>query len=298
MPNPLLPKIDTQGTLNVSALLASPTKLNDVLAKLTAEQLVMDAFFNPIPSGVSGGGVVYGVLKHGSNYLARDTELRAPGAEYIVSGSDMPMDLAVPQDWGSKIQILDEHRDRCDAITLANKLIQLSNTIARKIDQVALAAVDAALTKHTIAPLPGHDWSALVTVGPDTSLTPNANRPTADFANANLSAVMDDIGIKGLDTLVCHPQEHARLKIGYGTELAAVLASAGIAKVRPSVLVTPGTAYLVESGLVGRVAFERPMTTEVIDDRHHRAQWIQSYAVPAFAVSKPGGARKITGLAG
>lgn len=297
MPNPLVPT-HSGGTLNIPALLAAPSRLNDVIARLTADQLVMDAFFTSSPVKVEGGGLVYSVLKHGSNYLARDAEQRAPGAEYVMSGHELPMSLATPQDWGSKIQILDEHRDRQDAITLANKLVQLSNTIAAKLDAVALAAIDAALAEHSIQPIPGHNWSTLVTVGPETQLTPNSERPHADFATAGLAARMDDIGIGTLDTLVCHPQEEARLKIGYGVDLPGVLAAAGIKKIRTTVQATPGTAYLVETGRAGHVQFERPMTTEVIDDRHHRAQFIQSYAVPAFAVSRPGAVRKITGLAG
>ncbi|WP_218002659.1 major capsid protein [Nocardia brevicatena] len=294
----LLPSKDPAGTINIPALLASPSQLNAVLARLTEEQLVCGEFFAPAPGGVAGGGVRFGVLKAGVNYLERDAEQRAPGAAYVLSGSDMPTDLAVVQDWGSKVQILDEEHDRYDAITLANKLTQLANTVACKIDALALAAVDAALTAHSIGTVPGHDWSTLVTVGPDDQLTPNTDRPTADFANANLLAAMDDIGIGTLDTLVCHPQEHARLKIGYGIDLAAVLASAGITKVRTSVQIAPGVAYLVENKQAGRTVYERPLTTEVIDDRHHRAQYVQSYVVPAFAVSKPGAVRKITGLAG
>ncbi|MGV9586373.1 major capsid protein [Nocardia farcinica] len=297
MPNPLVPS-HSGGTLNIPALLAAPSRLNDVIARLTADQLVMDAFFTSSPVKVEGGGLVYSVLKHGSNRLTRDAKQRTPGAEYEMSGSELPMDLATPQDWGSKIEILDEHRDRQDAITLANKLVQLSNTIAAKLDAVALAAIDAALTQHSIQPIPGHNWSTLVTVGPEDQLTPNSDRPHADFATAGLAARMDDIGIGTLDTLVCHPQEEARLKIGYGVDLPGVLAAAGIKTIRTTVQATPGTAYLVETGRAGHVQFERPMTTDVIDSRHTRSQFVQTYAVPAFAVSRPGAVRKITGLAG
>ncbi len=294
----LLPSQGSGGAVNIPALLAAPTQLNAVIARLTEEQLVCGEFFAPAPGGVAGGGVRYGVLKAGTNFLERDAEQRAPGAEYVLSGSDMPVDLAVVSDWGSKVKILDEEQDRCDAITLANKLTQLANTIARKIDSLALAAVDAALTAHSIVDVPGHDWSELVTVGPADGITPNSDRPTADFATANLVAAMDDIGIGTLDTLVCHPQEHARLKIGYGTDLSSVLESAGITKVRTTTLLAPGTAYLLENRAAGHTMYERPLTTEVIDDRHHRSRYVQSYVVPAFAVSKPGAIRQITGLGG
>lgn len=294
----LTPSRDANGTINIPALLSSPTRLTDLIARLTEEQLVCGEFFAKSPDTAAGGGVRYEVLKTGANYLERDAENRAPGAEYVLSGSDLPTDLAEVVDWGSKIQILDEHHDRYDVSTIVNRLSQLANTIARKLDQVAIAAIDGALTKYNVGSLTGHDWSTLVTVGPETSLTPNADRPTADFANAGLMAAAADLGIGPLNVLVCHPQEHARLKIGYGTELAAVLASAGIEKVRTSMQITPGTAYLVQRGQAGRIVYERPLTVETFDDRNTRSQFVQSYVVPAFAVSNPHAVVKITGLAG
>lgn len=294
----LTPSRDASGSINIPALLSSPTRLTGLIGRLTEEQLVCGEFFDKSPDPVAGGGVRYDVLKNSAKYLERDAELRGPGAEYVLSGSDLPTDLAEVVDWGSKIQILDEHHDRYDVTTITNRLTQLSNTIARKLDQVALAAVDAALVRHNVGSLVGHDWSTLVTVGPETSLTPNAERPTADFANAGLMAEAADIGIGTLNVLVCHPQEHAMLKIGYGTELAAVLASADIEKVRTSMQVTPGTAYLVQRGHAGRIVYERPLTVETFDDRNTRSQFVQSYVVPAFAVSNPHAVVKITGLAG
>ncbi|MFF0816143.1 major capsid protein [Rhodococcus sp. NPDC003318] len=295
MPTPLVPSISSN-QLTVSALLKSPAALNAVLAQLTADRLVMPAFFGTSVSTIQGGGLVYSVLLNGSNFTISDVAERSPGAEYVVTDGETTFDLATPQDWGSKVQILDEERDRSHTITLGNKLIQQANTLTKKIDQIAIAAIDAALTRHSIAGVPGNYWDGLVTAGPEAELTPSTKRPTADFARANLLARVDDLGIGTLNVLVCHPQQEAALKIGYGEGLAAALASAGITSVRTSTLVTNGTAYLVEEGKAGQVAFERPLMTETIDDRHHRSTWIQSYAVPAFAVTTPGAVRKITGL--
>jgi hypothetical protein len=81
-------------------------------------------------------------------------------------------------------------------------------------------------------------------------------------------------------------------------QLPDVLTALGIEQVRTSMQVTSGTAYAVETGQAGRLTFERALTTEVIPDRETRSTWIQAYAVPAFAITKPGAVRKITGLAG
>lgn len=297
MPNPLIPSISSN-QVSASAMLANPARLNGAIARLAADRLVLDAFFSPIPGNLTGGGLLYSVLKAGSNYSVRDVEQRTPGAEYGITYSSPDFDLANPQDWGAKVRVLDEERDRNDLISLGNKLTTLANTLVRKIDSIAVAAIEAALTKWSIASVPGTNWGTLITVGDPTTLTSSANRPTAQFANANLLAAVDDIGVGVLNTLVVHPQQRAALQIAYGTDLNDVLASAGITAMRASLSVTNGTAYLVESGKPGRVAFERPLTTELIPDRHTRSQWVQTYAVPAFAVSTPGAVRKITGLAG
>ncbi|MCA2249022.1 hypothetical protein JF729_14650 [Mycobacterium intracellulare] len=305
MPNPLVPSI-SGNQVSLSALLDNPARLNALIAKLAADMLIVDAFFRPSGTAVTGGSLLYDVLLSGGNYPTRDVQERSPGAEYIITTGDVTRDLATPQDWGAKVQILDEERVRFDQVVISNRLIQLANGIARKIDQIAIAAVELALSKYSIAGVSGHDWGSLITVGPLDQITPNNGRPSADIANAALLARADDTGVKPPDTLVCHPQQLTALRIGYGSELNDVLASVGITDIRTSMQVTVGTAYVVASGAAGVLAFEPSpfgvngsgLVTEVIPDRQARSTWIQSYAVPVFAVPVPGAIRKITGLAG
>jgi len=318
MSNALVPTI-SGNQLSWSALLNNPTRLNTFVARLAADMLIADAIFTPAGNIVQGGALLYDVMLHGSNYSLRDIAQRAPGAEYQITYSDPTRDLATPVDWGSKVKILDEERSRFDPVVLVNRIIALANTIARKIDQLALATVEAALSKYSIASVSGHNWTTLTTVGPLDAITPNSQRPTADIANAALLARADDLGYKPPDTLILHPQEQSSLRIGYGYELPQVLAAVGIENVRTSMQVTPGTAYVCPSGVAGLLAFEpvpygstdvgvpgggigsggkAGLVTEIIPDRESRSTWVQSYCVPAFAVVVPGAIRKITGLAG
>lgn len=306
MPNPLVPSI-SGNQVSLSALLDNPARLNALIAKLASDQLVVDAFFRPAGTAITGGSLLYDVLLSGGNFPTRDVGQRSPGAEYIITAADVTRDLATPQDWGAKVQILDEERVRYDEVVIGNRLLQLANGISRKIDQLSIAAVELALSKYSIASVSGNNWGTLVTVGPLDDITPNSGRPSADIANAALLARADDTGIKPPDTLVCHPQQLTALRIGYGSELNDVLASVGITDVRTSMQVANGTAYAVASGAAGVIAFEPTpfsmngaggLATEVIPDRETRSMWVQSYAVPVFAVPVPGAIRKITGLAG
>jgi hypothetical protein len=297
MPNPLVPSLNDQSYV-MSALLANPQRLNRVIARLAADQLITDAFFRPAASAVSGGGMLFDVLLKGGNFAARDVEERSPGAEYMISVTDLVSDLATPKDFGAKLEFYDEHLDRQDPTVSASKIAQLANTLARKIDRVAIAAIDAAHAKHGIEPVEGHNWDTLVTVGPLDSITPNSERPLADIATAALRVREDDLGIPAPDTIVLHPAQLTAMRIGYGAETTDVLASVGISSVRTSMQIPAGVAYVVSSGQAGVLGFERGLTTEVIPERTRRSTWVQVYAVPVMAVPTPGAVRKITGLAG
>ncbi|WP_030171777.1 MULTISPECIES: major capsid protein [Actinomycetes] len=296
MANPLVPSlVDSQ--LTVKQMVNYPTKINDVIAKIAAEQLVTDLFFSGSAGKVEGGGIHFTVLLKGSNFQTGDVELRAPGAEYPVVSGDLTTDLAVVADYGSKMQVLDEEQDRNDRLALSAKMTQAGNTLARKIDERAIAAIDAALAKHSIAGVTAaSQWADVITVGPEANLTPNNERPPRDFAQANLLTRLDELGVGKLNALLLNPWQEFELTSVYGESLDGVLKAAGIDTVKTSTLVPRGTAYMVEKGKAGKLGFERPLNTEKYDDRATRSTWFQSFAVPAFAVNKPGAVRKITGI--
>ena len=174
----------------------------------------------------------------------------------------------------AKVQIPDEELDRYDATVIGTRLIALANTLTRKIDQLAIAAIEAALTKYSIAGVPGHHWGELVTVGLFDSITPNAERPVANISNIALFARVDDLDIKPPDTLVQYPQQSCR---------SATAPSSPPCWPRwvsrryaPACRSRTGTGYVVSSGSAGVLGFERPLTTEVISKRELRAQWVQT----------------------
>ncbi|MBM4726054.1 hypothetical protein ERC79_02595 [Rhodococcus sp. ABRD24] len=290
----LLP--DLQGRrLTVDVALQQPTILRNRIAELADPQLVLDKFFTSSGQKVEGGGILFSIIKASDFYTANDVEKRGPGREYaVVEGVDLEPKLATVDDWGGKFQILDEQINRNDVSYIDQQTTQLTNTIVRKLNDAALAAIEEHIgAENTLA---GHNWSNVVTVGPEADLTPNSERPSADLSAAQLAATMQELGVVH-DLLVMHPtQEHA-LNVAYGDKLAAMLESAGVSKfVTPRV--QPGVAYALKKSEAGVVGFETPLTVESYDDRATRSKWVQAYAVPAFAVEKPYAVKKLTGLAG
>jgi len=294
MTSALLPELNGR-QLTVDMALKQPTILRNRIATLADPQLLLDKFFTSSVGPVEGGGILFSVIKASDFYTANDVENRKPGGEYaVVNGVDPEQRLAAVEDFGGKFQILDEQIRRNDVSYIDQQTTQMTNTIVRKLNDAALTAVETFIgTENTLG---GHNWNDVITVGPDTALTPNAERPSADLSAAQLASTLQELGIVH-DLLVLHPNQEHALNVAYGDKLAAMLESAGLTKFVSS-RVESGTGYAVAKGQAGVVGFESTLTVESYDDRSTRSKWVQGYAVPAFAVEKPYAVKKITGLAG
>lgn len=291
MPSPLIPEL-TGRRLTVDVALKQPTILRDKITELADEQILLPKVFHPFGAQVQGGGLLYSVIA-ASDFFTSDVEKRQDGAEYrVVEGVSPTPELAVVEDWGGKFQVTDAQRARNDISYIDQQTTQLANTIARKLDTRAVAALEAADIATVAVSSP---WDALTFVGPDANLTPGPDRPTSHFAHAQELADLEELGVVH-DTLLVHPSQARALREAYAENLGAMLESAGL-KMFSNPRVPAGTAYVCQGGNVGTVGFEAPLTVDVIDERKTRSTWVQAYAVPAFAVDRPFAAKKITGLA-
>ncbi|OOL30779.1 hypothetical protein GQ85_17695 [Rhodococcus rhodochrous] len=289
MVNSLIPQLNGR-VLSVDTALKNPTLIRDRIARLADAQLLMPRFFTSLGQPVDGGGILYSVAK-ASDLYATGVEKRSPGAEYaVVNGVDPEQKLATVEDFGGRFQVLDEQRLRSDVSYVDQQVTQLANTIVAKIDAAAMTAIAGAGVEDIASTAA---WDAFIPDGATPSAP--ADRPTATLAQA-LEAFEDDaLGVTP-DTLLVAPAEARVLRTAYGKDLGDVLGSFGLTMVSNARL-TPGAAYVLEAGAVGSVGFEVPLTTEVYDERSTRSQWVQSYAVPAFAVEKPYAAKRLTALA-
>lgn len=295
MPNALIPELSGTRRLTVDYALKQPTIMRARIAELADEQILLPKFFRTLGAKIQGGGMLYSVIQ-ASDFFTSDVEKRNARAEYkVVEGVDPEPKLAVVEDWGGKFQVGVEEITRNDVNYLDQQTTQLANTIARKLDVRAMAELTAAVTGANV--VPGHDWGALVTVGPEVDLTPSAELPTADLSAAQLASDLQELGVKH-DLLVVHPNEAHSLRVSYGDKLDAMLKSANLEGMFANARVTAGTAWAIEKGKVGTVGFEFPLTVDAWEDKATRSWWVQAYVVPAFGVDRPFAAKKLTGLAG
>lgn len=292
MTSPLIPALSGR-TLTVDVALRQPTIIRDRIARLADDQILLPKFFRTHGAKVEGGGLLYSVVQ-ASDFFTTDIEKRSPGAEYkVVEGVEAEPRLAVVEDWGGRFQVTDEQLSRNDVNYLDQQVTQLANTIARRLDTRAVAALQAA-NVATFTPAAG--WDALTFVGPETGLTPSGDRPTAHFAEVREMADLEELGVVH-DTLIVHPEQARQLRTAYAEALDDMLASAGFTNgMFSNPRIPAGTAFVAQGGMVGTVGFEAALTVEVYDDRSTRSRWVQAFAVPAFAVDRPFAAKKITGL--
>lgn len=287
MPSPLIPQLDA-GRLTVAVALKQPSLIRDRITQIADDQLLLPKFFRPFGAQVQGAGLLYSVVK-ASDFYTTDVEKRAPGTEYkAVEGVDPEKKLAVVEDHGGWFEITDEEITRNDVNKLDQETTQLGNTIAKRLDALAMAALEAS-DIDSIA-IEG-TWLNLVLEGPLDQITPSASRPLSHLSEAQLEADLDELGVK-LDLVVCHPRNAHELRVAYGPELDAALKSVGL-ELYAHPRMTYNQPYVVEKGNVGVVGFETPLNTETIDIRERRCKRIQSYVVGTFAVDRPTAAKKL-----
>lgn len=277
--------------VTVAAVLSHPTWIRAKIDELTEDSELVSSFFSDMGGPVQGGGILHPRLNGDVRYTDGDVVERAPGDEYQrVRAIDPEYRLAAVRDYGASVEITDEEIDRGDLASLNTKVLQLSNTLVRKLNQKALEAIDAAGPDEIPA---AAAWDSFLTVGPAESITPHALRPLADLLRAKAQFVADRLGFTP-DALVVSGDDALALGVGYAQDLQGVLEAAGVEMIT-SPYVPTGRVYLVAKGKAGIVGYERPLTVDIIDQRQTRSKLIQCYAVPAFGVDKPQAVKVITG---
>lgn len=282
--------------VTVDLALKQPTRVTRRIADLTLQKFIVTRIFGQ-GGAVSGGAVIYDQATLNELYLDRDVQRVAPGDEFpIVGGSRTVPKVALVEKWGGKFETTDEARDRNDVAFFNNQVTQLANTIVRKVNQRAVAELEAAISALGGAgTFVGHNWGTVVTGG--SSQTNNSGWPGADFAAAQLAADTDELGVE-YDVWITNPKQLANLRITYGDKLQAMLDSFGIREVYASNRVANGTAYAVASGQVGEMRVEKGLSTETWREPKTESTWLQSSVRPVMYVTNPYSVKKITGLDG
>lgn len=281
-------------TITVETLLNEPTRITNYLSDISLRGFVSPLIFNT-GGPIAGGAVIYDQLTLNELFPTRDVQTVAPGAEFPIITSDNGTPLvATPTKVGGKFFVTDEARDRNDPSTIQREGRKIANAIIRNIDAKTIATLDAAIASFGTQTVVGTNWQTVVTGGTSTS---NASAwPAADFAKVQLLADTQELGVE-FDLWVVNPAQLAQLRLVYGNAYADVLGSYGV-QIAATNRVAAGTAYVVESGQVGDLRMEKPLSTETWREPDTQRTWVQADCRSVAFVTNPYGVVKVTGLAG
>lgn len=271
--HPLGPPTVSGTTITVETMLRQPTRITRMIMDLTQERFIADRIFAG-GGGVSGGAVVYDLVEENELYLNRDIEIVAPAAEFplIISEQLIPQ-VAEVEKWGAKTFVTDEARDRNDTAGFTKLMRQLSNTIVRKLNQRAIAALNAAIASGSRSVI-GNNWA---TYNPEVS-APTLS-PAYDFGRANAQAENEEMGMD-YNLWLVNPQEALLLTAIYGPGLNAP----GMPSFYSSPRVPAGEAYAVAERQVGQQRIEKPLGTVTWREDKTERTWVQSSVRPLWFV--------------
>lgn len=290
--HPLGPPTVSGNNITVDTMLNSPTRVTRMIMDLTLQRFVADRIFANA-GGVSAGAVIYDIAQVNELYATRDVEMVAPGTEFPILTSDRQSPAVATVDkWGGKVYVLDEARDRNNSTQLTNQLRQLSNTVVRKINQRAIAILDAAVTAFSRT-VTGVSWTTASTTAAGT-ITP-ATTPARDFGEAARLAEVQEMGVSyGL--WLINPNQYAVLVQIYGASGLNELLDAMDVDIYVSNRVPAGTAYVVDGTTAGEMRIEKPLGSETWREPETEKTWVQTSVRPVMYITNPFSILKFTGL--
>jgi hypothetical protein len=288
---PAAPTISTD-TLSVSVYLNNPARIHRVINDLTLNRFIADRLFAPGPRA-TGGAVIYDQVTVGDFFLARDVQKIRPGGEYPTLTDTMPTPkVAAVDKWGGQIFVTDEQRDRNAVDVFARETRKLANTIVRKVDTVAIAALAAAPTRTAT----GASWAS---ASGDTMI--------ANLIDASSLINDPDMGYVA-DLVLLNPIQFNWLLKNNNFRLA-MQAFTSKSILRDGIVgdflgmsfgrsnrVPAGTAYIAASGMVGAISDEVPLATEVYREPGVDSTFVKSARRLVAVVTDPAAACVLTGL--
>jgi hypothetical protein len=296
IPYPLSGPTVVGNDITVDLMLNEPTRITRYLSDLTLQGFFADRIF-PNAGGVSGGAVLYNQLTENDLYPTRDVDFVEPGAEFPIVDFARPTPrTAQVEKFGGKFFVTDEAVRRNDSSLLRQGVQKLANAIQRKIHERALTVLNDEWTALGVNAqvIAGSSWQTATTTT-NTNATPAA-AAAATFQLVQLVADRRELAVT-FDTYIVNPKDAMHFKMAYGNQWQSVLNDNGISSFIVTNRQPEGWAWALESGTVGEMRLEVPLSTRTWEDSDGReVTWVQSGVRPVFYVTNPYSIAKVTGL--
>lgn len=289
---PAPPTVNGQ-LISVEQFLKTPSRVTRVIEDLTRERFLAERIFSS--GDAQGGAVIYDQVLASELYTDRDVQGIAAGSEFpiLTAGEGAPKVAAVTK-WGGAAVITYEAVRRDNRDVLNRQLTKLRNTIVRKVDTVAVAALIAAPIGGRIAT----DWD-----------DPVAGDPIGDLALGASTIDDADMGYE-VDTFIGNPAQRVailRRKDIRDSLPREATASNPIASGQFSGLmgirnwywtnrVPAGEAFLLAGRQAGSLRDELPLYSRTIDQPERERFLIQAARVTVPIVTDPLAVYRMRGL--
>jgi hypothetical protein len=259
-------------TYTVDFLLENPTRVTQAVARLALQRFYVDRIFAPA-GPITGGAVIYDQVTSNDLYANRDVQRIEPGREFPVVTFDRGAPLtAQVEKFGGKFPVTDEARRRNQTGRINRALVRLANTIVRKVQQRALAELQAAITANTRT-ASGVSWTTAMSSNPSTLAF--GSSPSRDFARIQRLTM--------------------EAELGYDYNLAIMNPAQW--EVLTTIYKAAGSVYFLAERQVGELGYEVPMGTETWRDPDGRQQdWYQTSVLPIVFVTDPFAIVELTGV--
>ncbi len=290
---PAPPTVDGQGRITVEQFLKQPSRVTRVITDLTAQRFLAERIFSP--GDAQGGAVIFDQVVASDLFTLRDVQAIEPGSEFpiVSSGENVPKVAAVTK-WGGAAVLTDEAVRRDSRDVLARELTKLRNTIVRKVDTVAIAALDAA----PIVPFAGTSWSNATTGNPVLDLA--SARSLIDDADMGYTADTVLINPAQVVSLISNPKVYNALPRESTTgnpilngQLNGYMGFNWYSSNR----VAAGSAYVLSSMMAGSLRDELGLYSRVVPQPERERTLIMAARVTVPIVTDPKAVVKLSGLA-
>jgi hypothetical protein len=294
--------------LTVDFLLNNPTVIASRIANITAQRFLSPYIFRNI-GGVQGGAVIYNRIDSNQNYLVRDLQTIAEGAEIPLVDAAEPGPLVVlTAKYGGGFEVTDEARRRNSGDVMTQMETKISNNAVLRQDRAAISmfnsdplitaavsGVGAASTGGTLAALAL--WSDRTNGDPITDITKAVsiigNRELGYKANLVLTNPADSIKlIQNPNIRAALPRESAPGNPILNGELGRFLGLEWM----DSNQVPQGTAYVLQRGIVGGIAEEVPLTMETQRIPSRQVTAVYATRTTGTFIDNPLAVIRVTGL--
>lgn len=277
--------------ITVESFLRNPTRVQRTVDALTLQRFLADSIFSS--GDAQGGAVIYDEVSAGEWFTTRDAQAIEAGSEFpIVDVGELAPKVARVLKWGGAAVLTYESVRRDNRDVLNRQLTKLRNTIIRKVDTVAIAALDAKLPTMAAS----GSWA---TAGTDIMTDLETARAAIDDADLGYTA----------DTVIINPTQRIGVKKNAGIRAALPREAVGgnlisakdlngllgfdnwyVSNRQPA-----GTVKVLASKIVGSIRDEMALYSRTIDQADRERWLVQAARITVPIITDPLAGINITG---